>query len=196
MNANATLAADFGRTAPVGRTLDIRETIGGYVVAEAKGKFDSSLLAEASLKFFGLCMVLASGALWLLPDAVFRGDALFFRLSLTAAFMATGLALYWYANQGFSEEVQVDTSRREIRLATRNSRESARTRQRIAMRDVESCFIRRNGQGGTSQLCLRLRGVLQPLAILRAPERELAELHRRLAQDTRAPRERIAARAA
>jgi hypothetical protein len=165
------------------------------VVGEAKGGFDANLLAEASLKFFGLTMVLSAGALWLLPEVVFRGDALLMKLAMTAGFLSTGLALYWYANRGFSEEVQIDVLHREIRLASRNSRDSARMQRRIAMRDVESCFIRRNG-GGQSQLCLRIRGVRQPLSILKAPEADLAVIHGRLVRDMRAPKERVAARAA
>lgn len=175
-------------------TLTVRDTLGGYVLSHRTSAIDTNLLAEAVLKFFGLLTILMSGALWLMPGALFSGDVLVMKLALTAAFLSTGAALYWHADRGFHDEVHVDTVHREIRIATRNVRDRSRTRARIPMRDVESCFLRRGG--GAAQLCLRVRGRSHPLDLVRAGEPALIRLHERLSRDIQAPRARVAARAA
>lgn len=177
--------------------LETRQILGGYTVSERAGVLDLDAVMEGSLKFFGLAMVLSAGALWLLPGAIIAGDVLTMKLALTAAFLATGLALFWHANRGFQYEIQIDAGRREVRIATRNSRDESRTRRRIPMRDIESCFLRRSKEpNAPARLYLRLRGSPVPVALIGGPEHALGMLHQRLSRDLRPPRARALARAA
>lgn len=185
------------RPTDFGPTLSVRETLGGYILSEPNGTLDLDLLAEAIMKFFGLVMILSAGAVWLLPNAAINGDPLIVKLAMTAAFMLTGLAIFSYGNRGFYNEIHINIARRELCLATRNAQGKTRITRRIPMREIESCFIRREkNTGAASQLYLRLRTHSQPLFLTKAPEQVLGAVHERLSRDIRGPIDRRMARAA
>lgn len=196
MTAHARLASYGHDNVASGSTHRVVETHGGYRITRVRGQLDIDLLAEASLKFFAFVLILSSGLLWVLPGSLFTGEVLLMKIALTASCALTGLGLYWHAHKGFSDEVQVDTTHREMRLASRNTRGDAKVRRRIHMRDVESCFVRRSKGSNQAQLCLRIRGEMQPLPLLTGGEIEVSRFCERIAGDLRAIRERLASRAA
>lgn len=196
MNAQAQVYWSGPASETSSQTIALNETSGGYRVSPVRGGIDYELVAESTLKFFGLVMLLSAAGHWIVPAEVYAGDATLMKLSLTASFILVGLGLYWHAHRGFRDELQVDVVNRELRLATRNSRGEAHIRRRIPMRDIESSFIRRSRSlNAPSQLVVRLRGVSQPLTVLSGSERDLTALHDRIGSDLRALKARVAARA-
>jgi hypothetical protein len=163
----------------------VRETYWGYEIREHAGHRDQETAMEAFLRFLGLVLVLAAYAQWLLPAGLFGEDANTARAGLTFAFGAGGAAIYWFANRGLTNSVQVDLSRRELRLVARNARNQLRLRRRLPMEDVQSAFLRRSKEPGhDAELCLRLMGGAE-LLLAQGPEAEMAALHRRMCLDLR-----------
>ncbi len=134
------LAAFYGqietgrRSAP----LQMRETSWGYIVAEKTSGSDDGHHAEAILRVLAVFMLFSS----ILPWVYFGGDlannTIAAKLALSSGFFVIGVAAYLHAGRGFKNEIQIDSERREFRLATRNSRNIASVRRTIKMNNIES----------------------------------------------------------
>lgn len=163
----------------------VRETYWGYEIRENAGHRDQESAMESLLRFLGLVLVLAAYGQWLLPAGLFGDDANLARSGLTFVLGAGGAAIYWFANRGLTNSVQVDLSRRELRLVTRNARNQMRMRQKLPMEGVQSAFLRRSkAPGHDADLCLRLMGGAE-LLLAQGPEAEMTAVHRRLCIDLR-----------
>ncbi|QMU59785.1 MAG: hypothetical protein GKR98_17335 [Boseongicola sp.] len=166
------------RSAP----LQMRETSWGYIVAEKTSGSDDGHHAEAILRVLAVFMLFSS----ILPWVYFGGDlannTIAAKLALSSGFFVIGVAAYLHAGRGFKNEIQIDSERREFRLATRNSRNIASVRRTIKMNNIDSCFLKRSTRRhATSQMFLRLRGRAQPIAIAAGSERELRPMLERIA---------------
>ena len=193
-----TMTSDFGVGGETRLSaLTVSETFWGYVIREPQSGFDSTDLMEAVMRFLGIVLVFAAGAQWMLPGALFTGDVIAMKIMLTFFFTACGAALYWYGGRSFRVEVQIDTTRREIRIAGRNSRDYTRLHKRIPMAEVDSTFVKRSGDAeGSAHLLVRLAGEPDPLHLATGKERELRTLHSRLRHDLQPVRDRVERRLA
>ncbi|NRB01150.1 MAG: hypothetical protein HRU32_15295 [Rhodobacteraceae bacterium] len=175
-------------------TLSVSETFWGYIVYETAERFDRESVAEGVLRFLGLILILSAYGQWLIPGSILTDDVIVMKLAISVIFVVFGIALYWFANRGFRTEWQIDASRREIRMATRNGRGNSKLVSRIPMSDVESAFVKR-GQT-QSHMFFRLRGVPDPMHVLSGSEADLRDFYERLRHDMRPPRDRVEARMA
>lgn len=198
MNARAERTWDDQGDAEQSGPLSIRETSWGFIVSDLPGQLDVGLVEEASLKFFGLVMILAAGVQWLVPGTLYGGNVLLAKFGMMAMFGLVGFALFRHANRGYRAELHVDAAHREVRIATRNSRGQARARKTFAMRDIEECFVDEMAEGaqGTARLCFRVSGEDEPVRIATAPQTDLVPVLERLVRDLTTPRARTPLHAA
>ncbi|GGX48143.1 hypothetical protein GCM10007385_14950 [Tateyamaria omphalii] len=83
----------------------------------------------------GAVLVLASLGLWIEPGAQMAIDLLVMKLGVSLFLGFAGLALMQDMSRGQDPEVQIDTVRREVRIARQRGRRTSVIR-RIAIRDL------------------------------------------------------------
>ena len=170
----------------------ISETYWGYVIHEDVDRFERETLSRAALRFMGLVLVLSAYGQWLLPGALYSGDAMIAKTVLSLALGLFGAVVYWAASRESRTDVQVDLTRRELRVSEAQSRGRTRTTAIVPMGNIASAFIvRPPGEGGKSQLYLRLKDRADPMHVATGSAYDLKVLHRRLAHDLRPLKERI-----
>jgi hypothetical protein len=187
MNDQAELA-DEGRPS----SLAVGETYWGYIVREHASDQDRRFLRDAVLVFSGAVLVLVGLGQWLMPGALFTADLVALKIAVTAAMLSLGLVCLHAVGRDAAVEIQVDTVKRELRVVERDRRGGERLVQRIAMRDIDSAYVKRGphpSAGG--HLLLRVAHSEAPLHLASGSERELRLLHDRVRRDLRPPRERI-----
>ena len=198
MNALTQTTADFSvareRPADIAQVnaLKVTEAYWGYIVAAGGDRFDHETLGEMGMRFIGVIFVLMAYAHWLLPGSLVSLDVLTMKLVMSAFFASAGALFYWYASKGLHLEVQIDTTRREIRVANRNFRGRTRLQSRVAMFEIESAFIQRSKDTmGPAHLFLRRRNSPELVHIATANESELSVLHARLSKDLQPVEDRV-----
>lgn len=190
-----TAVSDYGVKGERRRaTLSVSETHWGYIVSETVEPFDRETVTEAVMRALGLGLLIVAYGLWLLPAGPVSDEVLLMKLAMSVVLTVFGGSLYWLASRGFRSEWQVDTARREIRMASRNVRGNSRLVTRIPMDQIESAFVKR-GQSG-SHMFFRLRGIPDPMHVLSGSEADLRAFYERLRTDLRPPRDRVEARLA
>ncbi len=172
--------------------VSLRETHWGFVIHQDRGVLHADMVAESSLKFLGLTIMLAAGVQWLYPALMHPVEALAVKILLMIGFMIVGVATYLHAHKGFQREIQIDTTKREARVVTKNSRGSAFVRETIRFRDIESCFLRRlEGKRDSAKLYFRLRSKSRYLAAATGETQELTPVLQRLAAELRPKTRRV-----
>ena len=183
--------ADLGEEAPPS-SLAVSETYWGYILRERDADTGGATLRDVGLVFAGVLLVMAGLGQWLLPGALFSADLLLPKIAITAVMLALGLVCLQMVGRDTTVEVQVDTVKRELRVVERDRRGTERLVQRIAMRDIDSAYVKRGphpSAGG--HLLLRVAHSEAPLHLATGSERELRLLHDRVRRDLRPPRERV-----
>lgn len=171
-------------------SLDLVETNWGYILrSKAKNAGHGSAL-NAGFRFFGMILVAAAFAHWLVPEGLYRNDPWAAKSAITGLLSAAGAVIYAIGLLVQGYEVQVDTSVREVRLARRRRKDVARVTQSIPFAGVESVFVERH-PGKPADLLLRVKGAREPIKLLSGLERELNLLHARLCRDLKSPQERM-----
>lgn len=186
--ADAAHAFESAERAPLPMVV---ETYWGYVIRENRHGADQETLIEAGLRFLGLVMVLAAYGQWLLPSSFYAGDAFIMKAGMAFILGVAGVVVYWYASRGLHVDIHVDVSKREVRVAHRNSRGQSRLHSVVPMRRVESAFLKRSRDAGAASLYLRFRDRDEVMHVATGPESDLVILHRRLSADLRPMTERI-----
>lgn len=177
--------------------LTIGETFWGYVIRETDKGFELRMAVEAALRFLGLIMIIAAFAQWLLPGALLDGDLLPMKLALMFGLIAFGAGFYWYGDRSYRNEVEIDTTRREMRIMGRNGRGHGKLYKRIPMAEIETTYVRRTGDADpTGHLLISLTGMDDPMHIASGDETELRVLHARLCRDLQPAKERLERRMA
>ena len=162
--------------------LSTRQTTWGLVISEVHAGRDWSAVAEGALKVISIAVIFSAIAIWAVPGGALGSAPLAAKLGMTASFFFVGFAAYQHAARGFNQEIHIDTSRREVRLATRNANGMSRVRRSIPMSNIESCFINRTkSRKGPSYMLLRLKGRQQPFAVAKGSEASLVPILERLA---------------
>lgn len=173
-------------------SLAVDETYWGYILREPGAESGALSLRDVGLVSVGGLLVLTGLGQWLLPGALFSADLLLPKIAITAVMLAFGLVCLHMVGRESVVEVQVDTVKREFRVVERDRRGTERLVQRIAMRDIDSAYVKRGphpSAGG--HLLLRVAHSEAPLHLASGSERELRLLHDRVRRDLRPPRERV-----
>ncbi len=195
MTVQTDILPEHGDATVPPRLLRVHDTQWGFIVYEASTR-PEDMLAETGFKFMAFAALFAAGAQWLLPGSLFSGDVLIMKLGLTSVLTAAGIWFLRASTRAETPELQVDAARREIRIATRNAHGTSRIRSRIAMRDIEECFVRPGRPEDRRELCFRVTGQQAPVRIAAGGAGDLAPVLARLTRDLRTPRERVALRMA
>lgn len=170
----------------------IVETYWGYVIREAQDRFDRETVSEVALRFLCIVFLMAASVQWLLPASFFPGNVFAMKAGLSLVFGAFAVALYGYANRGFSTDIQVDTLRRELRVSDCTSRGQTRLRTVVPMRWIEEVVVRPfEGADASAELLVRMLDRPDFLTIARGPERKITGLSRRLKADLCPVEERL-----
>ncbi len=179
-------------TPPEGRVPRMTDTYWGYVIHEDVDRFERETLSGAALRFTGLVLVLSAYGQWLLPAAVYGPDALVAKSVVSLAVGLLGVFLYWLAAGSARIDLEVDLTRRELRLSETTGRGRERLRAVVPMRQVASAFIARSKDGGAlPQLFLQMRDRDDVMHVATGEECDLLVLHRRLSHDLQPVEERI-----
>jgi hypothetical protein len=178
--------------ADVPATLTVTETFWGYIIRERDPATDRRALRDWVLLFLGATLLAAALGQWLFPGAIVSQELLSIKLALTATMAGLGLACFHGVARRTSVEVQVDTVKRELRVAERDRRGAERVIDRVPMRDIDSAYVKRGARASAGgHLLLRVAGSEAPLHFASGSERELRLLHDRLRNDLRPARERV-----
>lgn len=177
--------------------LETEKTSWGYIVREKTDKFEHETVVESSGRFLGLIFVVCAYGQWFLPAAMFIGDAVVMKGAMSFLFGATGVGMYWMASRGLCKELEVDLTRRELRVVNRNGRGTRRLQSRIGMREIESFFLRRTKASAEPTLMMvRLRQSAVPLLLAAGGEVELTDLLQQLKSDVKPVSEKLEERMA
>lgn len=152
----------------------VHETHWGMIIRDTDAGNRLDHLAEGLLKILAVAVLFASVLPRVLAGDGLGGTVVTTQMSLSAAFLATGIGIYVYAGRGFRREVHLDGIQREVRFATRNSRNISTIRRQIPMMHVQSCFLKRTkSKKAAAQLLLRLISSGQPFLIASGEEHNL-----------------------
>ena len=169
--------------------LNLRETHWGYVVTEGTTKRNSGVAAEATMKVLSIVLMFGSIIPWVAIGGELAAGAIPLKIAHSVSIFAVGVAVYWHAGRGFKQEIHVDGTRQEFRLATRNSRNISTIRRRIPMAAIESCFLKRSKTSASmTKMLLRLKGRQFPLSIASGKEHDLLPILERLAEVVKSTR--------
>ena len=170
----------------------VTETHWGYVIHEDVDRFERETLAGAAVRFAGLILVLSAYGQWLLPAALYGPDTVVTKSLVSLLLGLSGVALYWIASRSTRIDLQVDLTRRELRLTETSGHGRERLRAVVPMARVASAFVARTNDGTTQpQLFLEMRDRDDVMHVATGAESELIVLHRRLSHDLRPIEDRI-----
>lgn len=162
----------------------VDETYWGYVLRTETKPQASVVLVQALAGLAGLSFFAAAAAFWVLPGAILSGDVAVMKAVASGACICVGLILLWYASAGAQPEIQMDQSRCELRVVTRNSKGHTRLVARHAFEDISAVRVQRDADDEIMGLLLmHLHGSDKIIVAARAPEHQLSVLRRRIARD-------------
>lgn len=171
---------EFGRRKDA---LNVRNTHWGFIVSDSNSLRNNGAVAEATLKILSIILLFSSIIPWIAIGAELAASAFLPRIAHSASFFAVGIAVYWHAGRGFRQEIHVDSVLQELRLVTRNSRNTSFTRKRIPMKVIESCFLKRSkASAANTTMLLRLKGRQMPQTIASGNESDLLPILERLVE--------------
>lgn len=158
----------------------------GYRVTRARVARVSADFVESVLTLVGAVSVMLTAGLWLLPGTSFAAEVIGIKLGLSMLIGLGGLALLQISRRGLNRELQVDRSRRQLRLVWRNRRGETRLHTPIEFDEVGSMFVRRHPLAGRmAHLFVRIDGQSEPLELFFGAEAEMEALWKNLKVELR-----------
>ncbi|MFV2002726.1 MAG: hypothetical protein ACC619_07055, partial [Paracoccaceae bacterium] len=124
--------------------VQVSETNWGYIVSRGRAVQRRAALGEVVAVSACLMFGTFAYAPWLLPVAISEVMLLPYKISVTIMFFVFSALLYMMARRGLLAEVQVDTSRRVLRVARRNRANVATPTDTIDFGDVHSVVMKRS----------------------------------------------------
>lgn len=156
----------------------------------------SDVIIEWALTFVGIAFLLSAFGQWLLPGAIYSGDALMLKFVLTCVLgLLGGLALSVSA-RGFRPEVQVDRLRQEIRFVSRNPRGRGEVLAAVDMDQIIGVGITKSIDGQDCHCLIYLIDGKKPLRLATGNEAEIRQIRKKMDKYVTPPAERLAAKMA
>ena len=153
-------------------------------------------MIEWSLTIFGLACLLGAFAQWILPGALYSGDAMMMKLMLTCVLgLAGGFALSVSA-RGFRPEVQVDRVRHEVRFVSRNPRGRGEVLATVDLDQIIGVGITQSVATQDCHCLIYLIDGKKPLRLASGSEEEIREIRDKMDSYVTSPAERLAAKMA
>lgn len=163
----------------------------GFTIHEKPRGFDFGALAENALKVLSAIGLGFAVALWAAPEIVGIGADWQARAALSAGFILVSFAVFRHANKGYGHSIRVNTIDRSIWIMSRNINGRCAIRQRLSMRDIKSCFLRRGeSETARSRFYFNL-GHNRPLLVAVGAESHLMVLIDEVADALNNPRKKI-----
>lgn len=120
------------------------ETDWGYEIATQDAQQASRLGAlEAVVYVIGLGFVALTASLWLLPGSSFSPAIVGLKAALSYAVIMGGFALTGIARRGFSQSVQVDTARKQVRVVWVNRKGEMTLKTVFDFNEIGTVFVDR-----------------------------------------------------
>lgn len=156
----------------------LQETYWGYAIVKL-GPPPVSLIAMQSISLIGGagCLAAAFALMW-------RADHvdMIVRAPLAVVCTALGAMLLWYASRGIQSQIEIDTTRGEVREVARNRLGVSTVIASYGFDCIGSVFISRVA-GRRPVLSLRYRNTARRLDVACAEEVDLERLRDRLGRD-------------
>lgn len=172
---------DAGRS----NRLSVNAQPSGYVIRSGnKPPFDV-ILGQALAYFLGVCFVTAGFGLLLLPG--FSGDAGVgpMRIGAATLFGSGAAYLLWFSSRGGLVEVQIDTTKHEIREVIQNRVGKPSVVGTYAFNDIGGVYIETGSGAASAQLVLGYRGNM--VLVAEGEMEELTLLRTQLSRDLMGP---------
>lgn len=156
----------------------------------------SDLILEWGLTLLGGVLILSAFGQWLLPGALYSGDALMLKFVLTCILgLLGGLALS-VAGRGFRPEVQVDRVRQEIRFVSRNPRGRGQILATVDIGQIIGVGITKSVNGPDCHCLIYLIDGKKPLRLATGTEDEIRAIREKMDEYVTPAAERLAAKMA
>jgi hypothetical protein len=153
-------------------------------------------ITEWALTFLGIVLLISAFGQWILPGTIYGGDMIAMKLMLTAVLGVGGGLILSMSARGFRPEVQVDSSRHEIRFVSRNSRGRGEVLATIDIERIIGIGMTRSVDGPDCHCLLYLIDGQKPLRLATGSEPEIKAIRKRMDEYVASPAERLAAKMA
>ena len=160
----------------------------GYTIRSGHPAPFMILLVQALVWVAGCVLIAMAFGLWLLPAAINQGPVLGLKLGSSVLMLAAAAYCMWYASRGVMPELQIDTSRGEVREVVRNRTGRPTQVGLYGFDAIGGVFIDRGPgfgarRGANSTLVLRYRNTPQTLFVASGNLADLTSLRDRLGRD-------------
>ncbi|MGH1367322.1 MAG: hypothetical protein ACRBCL_01805 [Maritimibacter sp.] len=155
----------------------------GYTVRNMTLDSPTQIVTLAAARFFGVILMIASVGLWVAPGVATGLEFAAMKLGASVAFVLLGGALFWRGRDEGGLDVQVDTSRGEFRLGTRNAKGQFVSRGMIPFGEVSSLYLAPETDENAAGLYLRMREGKRGVEIAQGGEPALSVLEKRIEMD-------------
>jgi hypothetical protein len=170
------------------RGFDVEETYWGYIIKGTERAPVWLVASQAASWAVGVVFAIVAVGMLVVPGT---GDALelaLFKVAASVPLAVVAVMLFWYASRGTRIEVEIDTSRGEVREMLRNQSGRSTLLGLYGFDSIGGVFLERNREErnrskGRAALVLRYRNTAQVLRVARGAEPMLEGLRDRLGRD-------------
>lgn len=171
-----------------GRGFDVQETYWGYVIKGTERAPIWLVATQAASWAIGVLFAMMAAGLLVMPGTGAGADLVLFKMVAAGPMAAVAVLLFWYASRGTRIEVEIDTSRGEVREVLRNQAGRSTVLGLYGFDSIGGVFLERhrddwNRSKGQAALVLRYRNTAQVLRVARGTEPVLEGLRDRLGRD-------------
>lgn len=154
------------------------------------------VITEYALTFLGAVLLLSAFGQWIIPGSVWGGDMFAMKLMLTAVLGVAGGLIISVSARGFRPEVQIDSTRQEIRFVSRNPRGRGEILATVDMGQIIGVGMTKSVDGPDCHCLIYLIDGEKPLRLASGSEREIKAIRKRMDSYVTPPAERLAAKMA
>jgi len=168
---------------------EVEETHWGYIVRSTEATPIALVAAQVASWGIGVSLVVAAGAMWVMPAGPGRAEAPGMSIALSVLMLGVGALCLWYASRGVTSELQVDTKLGEVREVVRNRAGRPTPIGRYGFDAIGGVYIDVAAKGARRErdargaLVLRYRNTAQTLHVARGDLGTLAPLRDRIGRD-------------
>lgn len=162
----------------------VDETYWGYTVASNDKPTLLLQIKQFAAMILGAAFVAGSLGLLAVPDFMAGDTSFAFRALIAVLFAGVASFLIWYASRGTQVEMQVDTSKGEIRETVRNRAGRSTRIGTYGFDAIGGVYIDRSDLNpGNAALVLRFGNTSQKAVVAKGTVSQLEKLKDRLGQD-------------
>jgi hypothetical protein len=164
---------------------EMEETVWGYIIHNKEPAPFWLYVSQLTSWVVGVLFATVAIGMWTLPGVGGAQDMLTLKIGATIPMSGVAILLFWYASRGTQTEVQIDTTRGEVREMLRNRAGRTTLLGLYGFDAIGGVFMERSEtrRSGHVQLVLRYRNTAQVLRVARGPETLLEGLRDRLGGD-------------